>query len=114
MSERRWIYLYDEKGEGPLSVSQLPQDVTELRDDPYRSLAWKLRKVGGYRKTNFHYSEFTWANFFRTFIDPWSDDADDFESAVMVGVELAKSPLAKELPGYVGETLDCRKKLLSH
>jgi hypothetical protein len=54
--------LDNHRGRGPLDVEQLPQKVTGLTDDPYRSLAWAVRKRGGFQKTTASFSEFQWAN----------------------------------------------------
>ena len=37
----------------------------DLVDDPFRSLAGELRRVGGYAKDTTPFSEFLWADFLR-------------------------------------------------
>ena len=44
----------------------LPTHIKDLAFDPYRSLAWIVREQHGYLKNNVPFSEFKWANFFRT------------------------------------------------
>ena len=44
----------------------LPTHIKDLAFDPYRSLAWIVREQHGYIKNNVPFSEFKWANFFRT------------------------------------------------
>ena len=44
LHSRGWLYLYDGRGLGPLPPSALPDSLTGLQDDPYRSLVWKLKK----------------------------------------------------------------------
>jgi hypothetical protein len=39
--------------------------VTELIDDPFRSLAGELRRSGGFAKDTTPFSEFLWADFLR-------------------------------------------------
>src|SRR5262245_33026157 len=51
------LYLFD-RGLGPLDPSALPESVLGLTDDPYRSLAWAVRKAGGYGKWSAAFSEF--------------------------------------------------------
>lgn len=46
MQQHGWVYLYDNKGQGPLSPDRLPRKVTGLTDDPYRALAWEVRERG--------------------------------------------------------------------
>jgi len=100
MKQEAWVYPYDEAGR-PRGVTDLPQDVRGLADDPYRSVAWAVRERGGYEKTGKPFAEFKWADFFRARLktDPRHHD---FEKAVDEAVALAKSPEAKGLPGYVG------------
>ena len=51
----------------------IPSTVSELLDDPFRSLAGELRRAGGYAKAPAPYSEFRWADFLRRRIErpPW-------------------------------------------
>ena len=42
--------------------------LTELKDDPYRSLAYFVRKKGGYDKTKINLAEFYLAAFYKKFI----------------------------------------------
>ena len=39
--------------------------VADLKDDPFRSLAGELRRVGGFAKDTTPFSEFLWADFLR-------------------------------------------------
>lgn len=99
MKENKYVYLYDNKGRGPLEVEKLPKKVTELTDDPYRSLAWAVRERGGYRKTTVSFSEFQWANYFRKRIEIWPRPKD-FEKAVKEALKICHAAEAKSLPGY--------------
>src|SRR5213082_680159 len=49
MDHKRWAYPYDAKGERRHYVD-LPKSVSGLKDDPFRSLAGELRRVGGFAK----------------------------------------------------------------
>ena len=101
MQQNNWVYLYDENGDGPLDVEKLPRRLTDLRDDPYRALAWAVREQGGYRKTDIPFAEFHWANFFRSRIKIGKQPGD-FQRAVQQAVRLARTPAASNLPGYLG------------
>lgn len=60
------VYLFDQAGGGPQPPQTLPAHIMNLAFDPYRSLAWIVREHHGYIKNNEPFSEFKWANFFRT------------------------------------------------
>lgn len=66
MYQENWVYLFDESGGGPQSPAALPAHIKDLKFDPYRSLAWIVREHHGYLKNNAPFSEFKWANYFRT------------------------------------------------
>ena len=92
--------------------------------DPYRSLAWIVRDKHGYLKNDTPFSEFKWANFFRTRILPGQDLPagkrtfdeftfevdkhgklvinDDGKEIIDECMFLAASPEARGLPGYRG------------
>jgi hypothetical protein len=99
MKEHGWVYLYDNRGQGPLDAEKLPKTVTEMADDPYRALAWAVRKRGGLHKTTASFDEFKWANFFRNRV-PIGSQPDDFDRAVEEALKISHSPEAKDLPGY--------------
>jgi hypothetical protein len=98
MSERQWVWLYDE-GRGPLRPSELPGTVAEMTDDPYRSLARAVRKAGGWRKSSVPFAEFQWADYLRPRISRGMI-RDEFNKAVEEGIVLAHAPAAESLPGY--------------
>ena len=66
MHEQNYVYLFDHFGGGPQQPGTLPAHIKDLQFDPYRSLAWIVREHHGYIKNNAPFSEFKWANFFRT------------------------------------------------
>jgi hypothetical protein len=100
MREHRWVYPYDNQGRGPLDPEAIPKTVTEMTDDPYRSLAWEVRKRGGYKKTADSFAEFKWANFFRARI-PVGDGEGGFQRAIEAALNISHSAEAKGLPGYM-------------
>ena len=100
MQERNWVYLNDEVGHGPIAPANLPKTIRAMRDDPYRSLAWAVRAKHGYADAATRYSDFQWANFFRTRI-PDTTVHESFDEAVTNALALARSDAAKDLPGFV-------------
>ena len=107
MESAHQVYLYED-GNGPLPPSKLPANVLQLHDDIYRSLAWAVQdQTGAFQKTSILFESFIWANFFRQHI-PLSYVQSNFEGAVQQAAQLAQSPAAKGLPGYIGsETQQC-------
>lgn len=101
MNQESLVYPYDQFGGGPHPTTQLPTDVRGLADDPYRSLAWRVRDQGGYEKNTKPFAEFQWAEFFRKNLTI-TDVNDRFDKAVKEAMELSQSPEASHLPGYNG------------
>lgn len=98
MGQRRFARAANEKGVS-CSFFDIPSRIEDLKDDPYRSLASKVRKKGGYAKTPKPFAEFEWADYFRSRI-PMSLLLESFKDAVVLGCLLATQPSAKNLPGY--------------
>lgn len=103
LDSRRWVYPYDSKGQRR-GYDDLPKTVAGLKDDPFRSLAGQLRRVGGYAKDTTPFSEFLWADFLRRRLSRKTVDAD-FEKATEKALALAKSQDAIYLPGWCGPVL---------
>jgi hypothetical protein len=99
MRKRGWVYPFDNQGRGPIDPQKLPQKIADMTDDPYRSLAWAVRKRDGYEKTLDSYAEFQWANFLRTRVTI-GKSADGFDRAIKHALKIIHSPEAKKLPGY--------------
>jgi hypothetical protein len=94
------MHPFDDEGRRR-GYRDIPKTVTELVDDPFRSLAGELRRIGGFAKDTTPFSEFIWADFLRRrmkrkFIEK------DFNSALEQALELAKSAEADYLPGWCG------------
>ena len=124
MHAKNWVYLFDQEGGGPQQPKTLPSHVKDLKFDPYRSLAWIVREHHGYIKNSAPFSEFKWANFFRTRIlldqdilaskhtfDDFAFEVDEHGKLELTddGLEvieealfLAASDEARGLPGYRG------------
>ena len=124
MHERNWVYLFDRTGGGPQQPEKLPLHIKDLKFDPYRSLAWIVLEHHGYVKNTAPFSEFKWANYFRTRIlldqdilagrhtfDDFAFEVDehgvlevtdDGKEILEEALFLANSPEARGLPGYRG------------
>ena len=100
MKEHDWVYLRDETGRPLLDPTDLPRTIGNMRDDPYRSLAWLAREKDGYSQTESPYADFHWADFFRARVH-LGDGTNAFDEAALEAVKVAHSPEAKDLPGYV-------------
>lgn len=100
LDNRALCHPYNDNGER-VGFDEIPTSVAKLKDDPYRSLAGNLRHVGGYAKDMTPFSEFLWADFFRSRIKRRSIDTN-FETALAKALVLAKSEEANFLPGWAG------------
>src|SRR6202035_1850775 len=104
MDNKRWVYPYDAKGERR-HFKDIPKKITDLKDDPFRSLAGELRRAGGFAKDTTPFSEFLWADFLRRKMSSKSVN-DDFDKAMEKSLALAKSKAAIYLPGWCGPASD--------
>jgi hypothetical protein len=115
MYHRRNAYPYCQFGEGPREAIYLPRDIRGVADDPYRSLAWFVRKAGAFKNSDKNFAEFRWANFFRSKKLLARNGLADFPLAMEKAAHLAQSPDAKRLPGYgklnLAEKQEVKKKL---
>jgi hypothetical protein len=100
MDNHNWMHPFDDDGRRR-SYHDIPKSVTGLIDDPYRSLAGELRRAGGFAKDTTPFSEFIWADFLRRRIKRKMIERD-FERALDLALELAKSTDADYLPGWCG------------
>ena len=100
MDDRSWMHPFDAKGRR-CHYSDIPKSVTEMVDDPFRSLAGELRRAGGFAKDTAPFSEFLWADFLRRRVKRKLIE-NDFQRAVEKALELAKSKDADYLPGWCG------------
>jgi len=102
LDNRAWLHPFDDEGRRR-SYSDLPKRLNQLRDDPYRSLAGELRRMGGFAKDTTPFSEFLWADFLRRRIKTRLVKSD-FATALEKAFKLAKSADADFLPGWCGPT----------
>ena len=91
---------YDENGRRR-DFSKIPKAIDKLKDDPFRSLAGELRRVGGFAKDTTPFSEFLWADFLRRRMDRKAVQRD-FGASLKKAMKLAKSLDARYLPGWCG------------
>lgn len=97
---RGWCHPYDAEGVRR-GFDDIPKTVKAMKDDPFRSLAGELRRVGGFAKETTPFSEFIWADFLRRKIKR-DEVREDFSAALSKALRLAKSPKAAFLPGWCG------------
>jgi hypothetical protein len=95
-----WCHAYDSNGER-CELSKIPKSLSELSDDPYRSLVGELIRAGGFAKNAKPFFEFLWADFLRRRIKRQIVEKD-FGTALVKALDLAKSSEAKSLPGWAG------------
>ncbi len=100
MARDRHAYLYDQFGTGPRDPLYLPIDVRGMADDPYRSLTWIVRRLGGFKNSTQAFAEFKWADFFRRNRLLHSQGRKGFLRAIRKAIRLAQSTKAGRLPGY--------------
>lgn len=100
MDNRNWMHPYDAEGVRR-PYRDIPKSVSDLIDDPFRSLAGELRRAGGFAKDTTPFSEFLWADFLRRRLKRKVLE-HDFDHAIEMALELAKSQAAGYLPGWCG------------
>ena len=102
LAQQGWLYLYDDRGKGPYSPQSLPQNLLKMRDDPYRSLVWKLKKEGFISPASLiPYHEFHWANWLRKKpLPPFN--SKNLSPALSIARKLACSHGASHLKGWKG------------
>lgn len=103
MIANKLVWLKDENHKDR-KFSELPKHINNLGDDPYRSLAWSVRKKGGFKKTAISFQEFYWGMFFKNQgIELRSSDENAVKAVLNQALKLAKSPAASNLPGYLAK-----------
>jgi hypothetical protein len=100
LDNRALMHPFDEKG-ARRGYREIPNTISDLVDDPYRSLAGELRRVGGFAKDTTPFSEFLWADFLRRRVGRDKIEKH-FNRALEDALQLAKSREADYLPGWCG------------
>ena len=95
-----WCHAYDAEGKRR-ALAEIPKKLTDLADDPYRSLVGELIRAGGCAKTGAPFFEFLWADFLRRRIKSQIVEKD-FSAGLVEAIDLARSADAKSLPGWSG------------
>lgn len=99
LEEHQLSHPFDGNGN---RTTQIPTYLSELVDDPYRSLAGLARKAGAYDKVNVPFTEFQWADYLRDKVDAARINREHIAAAIHQVVLLANEPRASKLPGYHG------------
>jgi hypothetical protein len=98
MEHNGMLHPYDACGRR-ISPARIPRRILNLGHDPYRDLAWSVRRRGGFDKTRVPFSEFRWADYFRKRI--CADLIErDYARAVRQAMQLTRARAARSLPGY--------------
>jgi hypothetical protein len=100
LDNRNWCHPYDTEGRRQ-DFEEIPKSITDMPDDPYRSLAGELRRAGGFAKDETPFAEFLWADFLRRRIKA-SLLRSDFAAALTEALTQSKSRDADYLPGWCG------------
>jgi hypothetical protein len=100
LDQRTWMHPFDAEGVRR-SYEKIPKRVDRMADDPYRSLAGEIRRLGGFAKDTTPYSEFLWADFLRRHIKRGAVERN-FKRALHTALTIAKSKKADYLPGWCG------------
>jgi hypothetical protein len=104
LDNRGWCHPYDERG-ARRGFADIPTTIGGLRDDPFRSLAGELRRLGGFSKETVPFSEFLWADFLRRRLKRKAVEKE-FAETLEKAMRLAKSSEANYLPGWCGPVTD--------
>jgi hypothetical protein len=99
MEFNRWAHPYDAHGHRT-DYDAFPAKLTELADDPYRTLSARVREAGGYSKDATPYAEFLWADFLRSRVKLKGEQPG--KRALKQSLELAHTREAAYLPGWSG------------
>lgn len=101
MEYNRWAHPYDEHGRRN-EYASIPGNLAKMTDDPYRTLAMRVRVAGGCAKDALPYSEFLWADFYRRRLKLPGGNIG--AKALQQALLLAHSHEAAYLPGWSGAT----------
>ncbi len=99
MEFNRWAHPYDRNGVRA-AYEAMPLALADLQDDPYRTLASRVRQAGGCAKDAEPYAEFLWADFYRRTIKLTA--AQPTRKQLQSALILAHEPESAYLPGWSG------------
>jgi hypothetical protein len=108
LKTKKLVRLADQNGNPIAAERFLPETLKDLPDDPYRTLAWRVRKGGGFCRAlmtgNTEFAEFQWADWLRTRITPSPQEGKNWSNRKReAAIALAKTSAAAGLPGYRGD-----------
>jgi hypothetical protein len=99
LEENHLSHPFDGNGK---RVGKIPKYLSELVDDPYRSLAGLARKAGAFDKVNIPFTEFRWADYLRDKVDARAISKESLAKSIHQAIILANDPAAAALPGFHG------------
>jgi hypothetical protein len=106
IEKKNLVRLADKDGV-VIKWDQLPKTLKALPDDPYRTLAWLVRKKPNYgfcralMRGHTEFAEFKWADWMRTRPELRTKEVmASRDKLVQAALKLAEGPLAVDLPGY--------------
>lgn len=100
MDNNCWCHAYDSDGRRR-KLGAIPKSLSDLSDDPFRSLVADVQRAGGCAKSDKPFWEFVWADFLRQRLSRHKLRSD-YDSELDHAVRIARSTDAKHLPGWSG------------
>lgn len=110
MKKESWVLL--EKNGRRIDPCDLPMGLDELEDDPFRSIAWLVRKMGAFEDLKAPYQEFVIADFLRAHMRFSPRAFYEYETAAIRAFEILRSDearaRAKDQPlfGFIDDDVD--------
>ncbi|KKZ13258.1 MAG: plasmid partitioning protein ParB [Candidatus Synechococcus spongiarum SP3] len=102
LQQRGWLYLHNRCGQGPWPPEYLPQQLSKLQDDAYRSLVWRLKQEGAIAAApSVPFHEFRWGAWLRRCSLP-AFHSLYLELALPTARHFVCSPAASVLAGWQG------------
>lgn len=98
MEQQGMLYPFNEDGQR-VRIREIPYSIGDLKDDPFRALAGFARKMGAYKKVPIPYTEFAWAQYYRSILSK-TMVKNDMRQALRLVLALSWDPKAQHLPGY--------------
>lgn len=102
MTERGWFHPFDPDGR-EYPVSELPGSIEAMPDDVYQSVAAFVRMAGVFENPGEFNAKFAWADFLRQRVPRRPPTVDGFALMLAEAFAAARSPEARDLPGYKEE-----------
>lgn len=96
MENKKFLNLYDENGVLK-KIEDLPDNLTNMKHDWFRSLSWAIREQKGYTKkvNEIPFYEFRWAEIYRNYVSE-KLVKEYFELSVQICLEITKSENGKK------------------